>query len=276
MYRYEQRASRVFFTGYDRSRIKLEWKIGMYLIVPTYKKFDSCVTLIQSAYSQKIHPEATIVYDNSGGAFSYYLDKHDIKLPKTCSIKTQEKNYGCARIWNKGLKDCFSLSEKEYVLVSNDDIVFKNDVIGRFEKTIEEQPENIIYCPELGVNAFSLFATRFDRLLNSVGLFDEHFQYPYYEDGDMARRIMLCGETLCRISDIDVDHIGSATLKSYSREEEDHHHCRFTANGYYMMRKWNLANPDRWDDPNGYATPFNSDYTIQIMAENTIHRMYHE
>lgn len=248
----------------------------MYLIVPTYKKFDSCVTLIQSAYRQNTHPEATIIYDNSSGGFSLYLNKHTITLPKTCVIKTQEKNYGCARIWNTGLHDCFQLDQKQYVLVSNDDIVFKNDSIGIFEQTIKDMPEEIIYCPELGVNAFSLFATRFDILFDSVGLFDENFKYPYYEDGDMARRIMLYGKTLCRVKDIDVDHIGSATLKSYSREEEEEHHKRFVTNGYYMMQKWNLANPDRWDDPDGYRIPFNGDTQMQRMVEMTSHNMYEQ
>lgn len=251
-------------------------KRGIRLIfaVVTYKKFDLCFDLIQSVLDQETLPSAIFLYDNSGGGFSHYVNRKNKKLPSLVRVFTNAENEGCARVWNSALRRAFFDSPEEHVLIANDDILFQNDVVGLFQEAITHHPDELVYCPLLGVNAFSLFATRYKTLEGTVGLFDEHFRYPYFEDGDMARRIMLYGKSIQRVPDVLVSHVGSATLKSYTEEEKNFHHGRFSRNAYYMSQKWGLRDPDRWEDPDGYHTPFDEDETLEIITMTTLRNAF--
>ena len=132
---------------------------------------------------QETLPSAIFLYDNSGGGFSHYVNRENKNLSPLVTTVTNAENEGCAKVWNSALRRAFFVSPEEHVLIANDDILFQNDVIGLFQEEILRYPDELVYCPQLGVNAFSLFATRYKTLEGTVGLFDEHFRYPYFEDG---------------------------------------------------------------------------------------------
>ena len=71
-----------------------------------------------------------------------------------------------------------------------------------------------------------------------------------------------------------VSHVGSATLKSYTEEEKNFHHYRFSRNAYYMSQKWGLRDPDRWEDPDGYHTPFDGDEALEIITMTTLRNAF--
>jgi GT2 family glycosyltransferase len=178
-------------------------------------------------------------------------------------------NLGCARAWNAGLETVFTNSPESYVLVVNDDITLHPDCIELFDKATKERSDSIIFCAG-GVdspNAFSLFCTRYDKLKDSVGLFDEMFLYPYCEDGDMARRLMFYGQELDRVEGASADHIGSATLKAFNEQEQENHHIRFKRNAEYFKLKWGIDHNNIYSK-DGYILPFDGSDAEEIMAKS--------
>jgi GT2 family glycosyltransferase len=251
----------------------------MFLTIPTYKKFDLCVQAIESALAGELPPSHILIIDNSGdGSFLHYCDQNGIKLSTDVTVLESNINLGCARAWNLALKNCYLNDASQFVIVANDDIVFHPDTIRLFDEYIKSDPNRIIYCAGgiAAPNAFSLFATRFDRLELTVGLFDEMFKYPYCEDGDMARRIMLYGDELARVPDATVDHVGSATIAAYDEAEMWQHHARFKRNAIYFSTKWGIPDHNDIYSQDGYKIPFNGDEDEEKMLLAYIRAEYGE
>lgn len=248
------------------------------LVCPTYNRFADCVTMIQSAYSGTVQPTHTIIYDNSVGGFIQYLRQNTIELPAEIQIIIPPSNFGCARSWNHMIKTAYGRSQEEHVLVSNDDITFENKTVALFEQAILDNPNEVVYvCGGIdSPNAFSLYATRLDKLESTVGLFDEFFLYPYCEDGDMARRLMLAGLKLFRVEGASADHIGSATIKAYDYDETMKHHVRFSRNAEYFNMKWGLTDHNYWMSQEGFIKPFDGDIQYKEIVLSTIKNMYGE
>ena len=249
----------------------------MILASPTYKRFEECVDMIISAYSGTVTPEHTIIYDNSVGGFINYLRANKVEIPEI-EIIIPPKNDGCAISWNKMIKRAYELNPNTHVIVSNDDIGFEKDTIELFERAILENPNELMYvCGGIASpNAFSLFATRYDKMQESVGMFDEMFLYPYLEDGDYARRMMLAGLKLYRIPSASANHIGSATIQAYDEEEMLKHHIKFSRNVMYFEMKWGIADHNNWMSQDGFIEAFQGDKQYQEIVYSTIRNVYGE
>jgi GT2 family glycosyltransferase len=250
----------------------------MLLCVPTYKRFKECIDLIRSAHISTVRPTKIIVTDNSQGQFLHYIrsnriDVGDIPL----LIDVAPSNLGCARAWNRMITNAYQMNPEEHVLISNDDIQLEENTIALFEGAIKEHPEEIIYCTGgmKAPNAFSLFATRWDKLYDSVGLFDEMFLYPYLEDSDMARRLLLAGKELYRVPEATAQHIGSATIAAYDEQEMLQHHVRFNRNVEYMNMKWGIIDHNKWMT-DGFTEAFDGDEGYRDVVYSTIKNLYGE
>lgn len=237
--------------------------------------------MIQSAEQGTVKPEGVMVIDNSTHyGFQRYLQERQKEDPTLeCSIPiaimNSPVNLGCARAWNAGLKTVYENSPNSYVLVANDDITFLPDCIELFDRATKERPNSIIFCAG-GMdapNAFSLFCTRYDILNDSVGLFDEMFLYPYCEDGDMARRLMFYGQELDRVEGATAMHIGSATLKAFTEQEQEDHHVRFKRNAEYFKLKWGIDHNNIYSKE-GYTLPFDGSEAEEIMATSYMKYAY--
>lgn len=249
----------------------------MILAIPTYKYFRGAVECIRSALAGTVKPTRIYVMDNSGnGSFVKYCQENDIHFGTDMVIVIMPpENLGCARAWNDMLKRAHQYSPDEYVLVSNDDITFEPDTLEIFDKATQDRPQTVMFCAGgiAAPNAFSLFCTRYDILLNSVGLFDETFLYPYCEDGDMGRRLWLAGHELDRVDGANVSHVGSATLKEYDGVQLHSHHMRFALNAQYFQLKWGVDHNDIYSEK-GFKAPFNGDEQIEELTKRYILDMY--
>jgi GT2 family glycosyltransferase len=245
------------------------------LTSPTYNRFDECVSMIKSAYAGTIKPEHTIIYDNSCGKFIQHL-QNDVTIP-SIEIVVPQKNHGCAIAWNNMIKRAHEINPSAHVIVSNDDITFYDTTLQAFEEAIHEHPEELVYAAGgmKAPNAFSLFATRYDKMQDSIGMFDEMFLYPYCEDGDYARRMMLSGRKIFRVVNADADHIGSATIAAYTHDETLMHHVRFSRNAMYFEMKWGVDHNNIYSTE-GYTKPFDNDPQIEEIVKSTIQQLYGE
>lgn len=247
----------------------------MYIVVPTLNRFKECYQMIKSAEAGTVKPKGVLVIDNSCTfGFSSYMRENNLDTELPISLINSPTNLGCARAWNRGLELIYQNDPSSWCLVVNDDIVFNPDCIELFQQAISERNSPIFCAGGMDApNAFSLFATRYDKLFNTVGLFDEMFLYPYCEDGDMARRLWLAGYELDRVAGASAEHIGSATLKAFDETQERLHHIRFKMNVDYFSLKWNIGHNDIYSEA-GYKIPFNGDETEQIMAVSYIKNVY--
>lgn len=218
----------------------------MILCIPTLNRFRELHSCIKSAYEGTVVPEGVIIFDNSAGRLDL-----DESIKDLCTVYRSPTNLGCAISWNFML----DVVEKEYpnshALISNDDIEFKEDTIELFQKAIDDNPKEIMYATGgiQEINAFSLFATTYDKLLQTVDFFDEFFVYPYCEDTDMAVRVWKAGHDIYKIKGCTANHVGSATLKAYDEIETRQHHIRFQRNAEYFQAKWGISHTeahDRW------------------------------
>lgn len=251
----------------------------MILVTPTYNRFDECIHMIESAYAGTVTPSAVIIVDNSNGKFLAHLRQHKVRVSEHTDLRVYvaPTNYGCSRAWNYGIRSAYSIDPTQHVIVSNDDITFHKDTLELFERAIVENPNELIYvCGGIEApNAFSLFATRLDKMENTIGMFDEFFLYPYAEDGDYARRMMLAGLKLYRIPNAKADHIGSATIQAYGEDEMLHHHIRFQRNTMYFEMKWGCDH-NNWMSQEGFKAPFDNDPQLEEIVKATVRNVYGE
>jgi GT2 family glycosyltransferase len=247
------------------------------LVTPTLNNFSGCIDLMKSAQNGSLKPTCIVVWDNSGNkGFTDYCEQVGFSLAENVVVIESDKNRGCAYPWNKMIELCYKNYPKEFVCVSNDDIVLAHDTLEVFDKATRER-DSILFCSGgiAAPNAFSLFVTRYDRM-QSVGVFDEMFIYPYCEDSDMARRIWFTGYDLDRVVDCTIEsHVGSATIKAYDATDEELHHIRFRRNAEYFYMKWGTDH-NHIAVEYGYKEPWDGDDTNRQMAESYIRAQYGE
>jgi hypothetical protein len=115
-----------------------------------------------------------------------------------------------------------------------DDVTFEANAIERMVNT----PGDFI-LPRRTLNAFACHLLR-DETFARVGLFDESIspRYLYYEDCDYSYRMGLLGIKETVVEDAVVNHVGSATYKSYTDEQMEDHHRKFIIAKKNYIAKW--------------------------------------
>lgn len=218
---------------------------------PTLNRFEECNALIRSVYAGTKQPKAVIILDNSGGNFTLDEDNNKDNL----QVYVAEKNIGVARAFNLALYLGATQYPDDYVIVSNDDLTLYPDTLEGLEKGIEANPDKLIYCSDLqSANSFSFFCLNPLNAVNTVGFFETAY-HSYLEDCDWMYRARQLGHELVPIQECRIkDHVGSATLKSFTPEQElEFHERRARGIGIYR-EKWG-AMPEQGEK---YTTPFNS------------------
>lgn len=221
--------------------------INFIFFTPTLNRFTECDNLIRSVQSGSLVPDNIIVLDNSAGEYHTELDNIEIHISR--------ENKGVARSFNYALDYVMEEYPDHYVVISNDDLVLRKDTLKKLAKGIKDNPDELIYCSNgLGINAFSLFACKPKRLIDTVGWFETAYT-SYLEDCDLAYRMKLINKEICFIEDCYVkEHIGSATLKSFTAEQEARFHDMRRKGMAEYTKKWG-ALPEQGET---YTTPYNS------------------
>lgn len=219
------------------------------LCIPTIRRFDLLHDCIYSAITGSRPPDKISIIDNSGGLFT--SDGHRHKLDNMCNqvidVITPSNNLGVARSWNTFL----SLYD-DIVIISNDDICFKNNLIEEIEKAWYEKPEYALFYPSAAYTSmFALFTLR-KEAFTAVGLFDEEFYPAYFEDNDYYYRMRINNLQVYCVTSTDYAHVGSATLKTYTDDEKENHSQNFRRLKSYYIEKWGGSPGEE-----KYRNPFN-------------------
>lgn len=217
------------------------------LCCPTYKRFDLCIDMIQSALAGSVVPDRIIILDNGAGKFSEYVTENNIDLPDTVGVIVAPYNLGVARGWNALITIVQNMYPESLAVVVNDDLLLDERAIetlreAAFLDYAAHGAYSLVYCAG-GIdapNAFSFFMVHPKTFFDTIGRFDETIYPAYHEDGDIHQRMKLAGYDLTRVDGVLATHRegGSATLKSYNAEEEKKHHHEFRRNAHYFLLKW--------------------------------------
>jgi GT2 family glycosyltransferase len=201
------------------------------LVVPVYKNFAGFANLM-SAVDHEIYP---IIIPNWGD------------------------NIGVSRGWNAGLKKALDIGA-DVTIISNDDAApfagtFQKlaDNVGSFDllsATNYKDSSEIHDGPEFdGHPDFSMFAVSTNDFVEKFGFFDENFSPAYFEDNDMARRILVAGGSYARMLSAGMFHEGSVTQNMDGPVVTSE---MFERNRAYYTRKWG-----GWPMSETYTHPFN-------------------
>ena len=235
---------------------------------PTYRKFDLCVKMIESAFAGSVMPDAFLIVDNSAGGFTKYTQENGILFDSSVMIVEPTTNIGVAAAWNYILEAVTASVEDALTIIVNDDVLFNETTIQRLvDKALVDSINNgeydIMYATggESAINAFSLFAVHAPTFLEVLGRFDETIWPAYFDDNDMHQRMKLQHLGITHVDDCTANHgEGSATIKSYGVEEINRHHQQFRRNQHYFILKWGGMPGEET-----YNIPFNGNNIMPLM-----------
>ena len=238
--------------------------MNIYVVSPTYKKFDLCAKMIRSCERNTLKPTGYIILDNANGKCAEYWSEQypDVLALDNLELLVSEHNLGCEPAWNVLLERIAATDKNALAIVVNDDVELGETDIEDMRNSFKFS-DDVVCAETLGVNAFSLWMCNPYGFLNTFGPFDETLSPAYHADNDMHYRMKLLGHDLLRVK-LNATHNegGSATIATYSEEEKRMHHWRFSRNAEYYRRKWG-GDPGK----ETFVTPFNGKDIMHIMME---------
>jgi GT2 family glycosyltransferase len=247
--------------------------MDLVVCIPTYKKFDLLKKCIESAEAGTKKPLAYVIVDNSNGD----LDQTPYDHLDNMDILVLGRNVGVPAAWNNMIYFILQKYPNAACIIANDDIEFLPDTLEKFDNAMSAEEKHVIYCTSglKEANAFSLFGLHPEYFLNTVGPFDQRIWPAYFEDGDMHRRMQLLGYCLFRIPDCGCDHIGSATIATYTPEERQIHDTCFRRNTLYYVFKWG-GTPDSTEGFNRemFDKPFGGSAAVERAAMELLTRVF--
>lgn len=200
----------------------MEFNIG----VPSLNRPEELYKFILSVLRSSVLPKNVIVVDNSGGMLTRHVvnsdlpeDVRDAAEKVHFDFMVAEYNLGVSDSWN------FLMDTSELpIIISNDDLELHPQTL---ERLLDRYSDNVIVCGESSSgNAFSLFLLP-QTIYQNVGRFNRDFLSGYFSDNDYFYRMQKRGYDLLEVSGATYDHVGSATLKAYTPEQEMWHHAQF-------------------------------------------------
>jgi len=205
---------------------------------------------------------------------NYCKDEFKKELEGVGLVVPNPRGNNVASAWNLALEMGIYRKKVDYILVSNNDLVFHPLCINNLVKFAEEHPEFIMWTasehndlrtlqqavPRKSFDEhphFSCFMVKpsFVEKLKEKdgekeplpGFFDENFGPAYFEDGDMHNRILRAGYKAAKTASALFYHFGSRTIKTDS-ELNRKNAKSYEENRIYFQRKWG------WD-PHNRVTP---------------------
>lgn len=213
------------------------------LCIPTLRCYDLLIKTIQSALEGSYRPTHIHVIDNGARLPSLSLDRlrrmcHDAGVELL--VQMPGENKGVAASWNWFLQHWFWHADG--VVIANDDIIIHHESLARFAQALDDRPDTLLFYSEAGdvdgrENAWSFYCQR-PISLTTVGGYDEGIIRSYTEDNDYNWRLRLWGMPPEPVKGVAFDHIGSATLKRSTAQEEADHWIIYQYNWNRYQAKW--------------------------------------
>lgn len=232
---------------YKRMRIAVSTPV--YITTEEHKNYLDLTT--RSIYSAD-HDIVFIPVENYVAPQFLPLPYAFVSEPESIHIVVGRQPQGVSKAWNDGIKKAAEF-ECDYVLVINQDIVFKSNCIDRLVAFAEAHPEAVMWTAspysDLGLLEeagedegfvehphFSCYMVK-PNFFKEVGKFDENFMPAYLEDGDMHARIALANKKAYIYGGARFYHFGSTTIKS-DQEEWQKNTLTFPQNQQRFLDKW--------------------------------------
>lgn len=199
--------------------------------IPVLKRYDMLKKLFVSLKVSRPKPTRMFIIDNGRNAES----RADVMTEAPCDVlwHVPDQPLSVAESWN-----WFINSVPEERIISNDDVEFSHDSIGKMAAA----QGDLVWAEGVG---FSCFLIR-DSCVEKLGLFDETISpgYGYYEDEDYLQRLDGRGtrepSAIAVNVDAGVDHFRSSTLAVNTPQEWEDHHRKFAIAQRNYMRKWGI------------------------------------
>jgi GT2 family glycosyltransferase len=204
------------------------------ICVPVLKRYDLLRKLLLSLDTSELRPTEIYIINNGRDSDKLSFAMRGLQCVQDVNVLTPSRAMGVAESWN-----WFIDNVQEERVISNDDIVFAPDSIGK----LLAPDADLIWAKGCG---FACFVLR-DACVNKIGKFDESISpgYGYYEDEDYLQRLDGRGTREPSARSIAVDsnviHEHSATLKAASHEELMEHHRKFKIAQQNYARKWGVV-----------------------------------
>lgn len=228
------------------------------VIMPVMNNLEFTKDCVESIYKYTEHPFEFIIIDNaSTDGTPEYLSQL-AKKHNNVRIITMEKNIGVAPSWNLGVRE----AKHDYVAIINNDIIILTPHWLYEMETILKSSSDIYWtspttCYTLDMSKISYKASHYEQLLygksntqyvvaccfmcpksifetDSIGPFDENFEYKYYEDLDYIARIWESGHKVKMASRVKVYHaVGRTSRKTAGGENNENYYQKKWGGGPY-------------------------------------------
>lgn len=239
----------------------------IYVVIPVLNQLEytkNCLKTLRSDNYQLY----VIVIDNAStdGTFEYFKNINKNELDKSI-VKIQfvrnKVPLSVAASWNQGLERAFLEKRANYVLISNNDVLFHpktiDNLVDSFKKCEDKSVVMFTACnvkdqlkdpwdivkvePDIIGSVsphpdFSCFMMNKDCFYK-VGLFDENYRKAYFEDNDYHLRIKRRGLKALATTRAPFYHFGSKTqnqVKEGVVTSKD-----FENNRSYFISKWQAS-----------------------------------
>lgn len=214
------------------------------LCIPTLCRYDLLADCISSALEGSLIPTQINVIDN-GGKFVEHFGNIDKICGVPLDLYVPTKNIGVCSSFNH-----FLHKYDDYIIVSNDDVIFHKDTIRLLIEASKNNPKELFFTPNgYWEHWFSLYSIKKDAL-SIIGQFDSNFEN-YFEDADYNYRMKIKGYKPFVVDNCTYEHVdgGSATIRSGEPETKIVSE-RFNLMGEYYLRKWGgLRNNEQFTKP---------------------------
>ena len=128
---------------YKRQVLLMKFIKMITLLVLNYNDYENVVSFISAVYNFELFQYIVVVdncsTDNSFEAIQFYINQKRINQ-KVHLIKTN-KNGGYGFGNNIGLKYAINILKSQYIVVSNPDVEFEEEIILKLKKNLEENRE---------------------------------------------------------------------------------------------------------------------------------------
>lgn len=182
---------------------------GLLVVVPTIRRYDLLLELLDGLDRGTVKPTAYLVVDNGNG-LEDYLHSTGKKLPPKCTVDIPGTNRGLSWAFNRGLRMGY-----DYTILANDDVYVSPNTIERFLEEARNTTAAILFASDSEKLSQScvqgwLFCLLKREICESIGYFDERF-LAYFEDADFDRRALLRGFTWSLVRGTEIGHHGSSS-----------------------------------------------------------------
>lgn len=217
----------------------------IYYCTPTLNQHHNLLKWCDAAMSGSLPPDKILIIDNDRREPSRDIDFGYYPV----EVIYPDKNLGCGPSWNVFLNYAYEPIQQErlmgdyppafgtdtYCIIANDDVFVHHNTIERLISATKDH--DFVHGSGHSGNSFSLFLMTYWGY-HEYGLFDEMFWPAYFEDNDYHRRIKLAGGDIFSVDDATFDHIGSATVRTFSKQQQLVQDERFRRNEMYYRLKW--------------------------------------